>query len=1150
LIFSTLRSFAACTALFALMWCAGMESARSQGDWAARAVSVQGTVQVMRIGEQQWQAVRLNDTFRPGDTIRVMERSRADLTLLDQSVLRLNANTTMTLQALEDRSTWVVDLLRGAAYFFSTGPRRLDVRTGFATAGVRGTEFVVTADDDQATITMLDGTVVAQNPNGSVTLSAGQQAVARAGGAPEARTVVRPRDAVQWALYYPPVLQPRTDSFAGKGDWDTALQQSVAARQRGDLQGAFDAIAALPDAVNDPQVYAYRASLLLAIGQVDAAEADLRRALEMDPRNGDALSLQSVIAVARGRNDEALAAAQAAVQAGPDSATPHIALSYAQQARFELSGARDSLRTAVKRDPRNALAWARLAELESALGDTKAALDAARRAGSLQPELPRSQSVLGYAYLSGLRMKPARQAFEKAIALDSSDPLARMGLGLAKIRSGDLAEGAHDLEIARSLDPGNALVRSYGGKAYFEEKRNALAAREYAIAKDLDARDPTPWFYDAILEQTENRPVEALQDLEQAIELNDNRAVYRSRLLLDADLAARGASLGRLYSDLGYEQLALREGWKSVNIDPTSYSGHRLLADSYASLPRHEIARVSELLQSQLMQPVGLNPIQPRLSESNLFLISAGGPGALSFNEFNQLFTRNGLTVQANGMAGNHETTAGELIVSGLYDRFAFSLGGFDFDTEGWRANADQKDTLGNIFLQYDFAATTGLQFEYRKRDLDFGDVRLYFFDDDAQPGLRNSATTETYRAGLRHSFSPRWMLLASYLQQDDERSTQDSSNPAALAAIDEPDTEGQGGELQVLYRGDRFSLVAGGGTYKLDREQGLLVIIPDPFFPLELVDATDADVEHTNAYVYSYINLSRAVTVTLGGSFDWFDADSTTESVLSSGGIPLGPSTTTDLSRSQEPFNPKLGITVQLQPGTTLRAAAFRALKRSLIANQTLEPTQVAGFNQFYDDIEGTQSTHIGVALDQKFSRTLYGGISLSHRDLEVPVLFTDPFSGTTSVLEKDWSEEFVRPYLFWTPHPRVALSAEYQYENFERTADNVNFGFERATTQKLPLGARYFHPSGLTLGVKTTYVSQDGSFTPKGGNCCVDGNSDFWLVDAALSYRLPRRLGFLSVGVTNLFDQRFDYQETDFNNPTILPSRSVFGRISLSLP
>ena len=53
------------------------------------------------------------------------------------------------------------------------------------------------------------------------------------------------------------------------------------------------------------------------------------------------------------------------------------------------------------------------------------------------------------------------------------------------------------------------------------------------------------------------------------------------------------------------------EGYKSVNTDPTDFSGHRFLADTYAALPRHEIARVSELLQSQLLQPINITPIQP-----------------------------------------------------------------------------------------------------------------------------------------------------------------------------------------------------------------------------------------------------------------------------------------------------------------------------------------------------------------------------------------------------------------------------------------------------------------------------------------------------------------------------------------------------------
>ena len=61
--------------------------------WIAKAVSVQGVVEVQRAGESQWQAVKLDDTFCPGDTIRVDDRSRADLSLVNQPVLRLDQNT-------------------------------------------------------------------------------------------------------------------------------------------------------------------------------------------------------------------------------------------------------------------------------------------------------------------------------------------------------------------------------------------------------------------------------------------------------------------------------------------------------------------------------------------------------------------------------------------------------------------------------------------------------------------------------------------------------------------------------------------------------------------------------------------------------------------------------------------------------------------------------------------------------------------------------------------------------------------------------------------------------------------------------------------------------------------------------------------------
>jgi len=47
-----------------------------------------------------------------------------------------------------------------------------------------------------------------------------------------------------------------------------------------------------------------------------------------------------------------------------------------------------------------------------------------------------------------------------------------------------------------------------------------------------------------------------------------------------------------------------------------------------------------------------------------------------------------------------------------------------------------------------------------------------------------------------------------------------------------------------------------------------------------------------------------------------------------------------------------------------------------------------------------------------------------------------------------------------------------------------------------------------------------------------------------------LPKRYGFVSVGATNLFDEKFDYADTDVNNPRIQPGRSVYCRVTLALP
>ena len=296
----------------------------------------------------------------------------------------------------------------------------------------------------------------------------------------------------------------------------------------------------------------------------------------------------------------------------------------------------------------------------------------------------------------------------------------------------------------------------------------------------------------------------------------------------------------------------------------------------------------------------------------------------------------------------------------------------------------------------------------------------------------------------------------------------------------------------------------------------------------------TDEDDKHTNVYLYSYLNLPQNLTLTLGVSGDIFKTQSKD----------------TD-SRNQ--VNPKFGITWNPFPNTTLRAAAFRVLKRTLITDATLEPTQVAGFNQFFDDINSTKAWLYGAAFDQKFTSTLFGGVMFSTRDVNIPFrsqVFDNLGNLISDTVQRGGGREYLgRSYLFWTPHPWLALSAEYQRERFKNDPA-VAFFYKEVTTDRVPLSLRFFHPSGLGLFFKTTYVNQSGDFMRRGASSFESGNDHFWLADAGISYRLPKRYGYVSIGATNLFNQHFRYQETDLRNANIVPSRGFLARLTLEFP
>jgi outer membrane receptor protein involved in Fe transport len=252
-----------------------------------------------------------------------------------------------------------------------------------------------------------------------------------------------------------------------------------------------------------------------------------------------------------------------------------------------------------------------------------------------------------------------------------------------------------------------------------------------------------------------------------------------------------------------------------------------------------------------------------------------------------------------------------------------------------------------------------------------------------------------------------------------------------------------------------------------------------------------------------------------------------------------------------EEQFNPKFGLTWSPFPGTTLRGAAFRSLKRSLLSDQTIEPTQVAGFNQFFDDGNGADVWNYGIGIDQSFSSDLYAGAEFYTRDLEERGI-----TGPSGIREFDSEEDFFRVYTYWTPNQWLALGPDYQFERFrnplEFSKDEQITGLD---THRVSLAGTFFHPFGLIARLRVTYVDQDGEFVvpslapePEPPFITTMTDSDqFWVVDASIGYRLPNRRGHITVEGKNLFDEKFSFQDTDPSNPQIYPERLILAKFTL---
>ena len=290
---------------------------------------------------------------------------------------------------------------------------------------------------------------------------------------------------------------------------------------------------------------------------------------------------------------------------------------------------------------------------------------------------------------------------------------------------------------------------------------------------------------------------------------------------------------------------------------------------------------------------------------------------------------------------------------------------------------------------------------------------------------------------------------------------------------------------------------------------------------------------EHPRGYVYTRIrNEDNTFEGTIGVSYDDYE-----EGIL-----------------QETSTNPKLGLLWRASEALQIRAAAFKVMKPVLVNNRTIEPTQIAGFNQFFDDINGTKSWRYGLGLDFQARSDFSVGASITERELDEPVFifFEDP----PVARFEERKEQHHELYAYWTPSERVSVSTKLVYDKFEsEVGEATEFGNLplEVETISLPISITYFHPNGFFASVGGSFVDQE--VLRSENSFQASGTDDFFVMDVGVGYRFAKRRGIASLGVKNLFDQEFSYQDDSYrefrgesSTGPYFPEQMIMARISLS--
>jgi hypothetical protein len=671
------------------------------------------------------------------------------------------------------------------------------------------------------------------------------------------------------------------------------------------------------------------------------------------------------------------------------------------------------------------------------------------------------------------------------------------------------------------------------------------------------------------LNQQDNRINEAVRDLEESEELNENRRVYRSRLLLDQDRAVRGANLAAIYRDAGMFDVSVREAARAVNEDYGNYSAHLFLANSYNELRdpnlinlRYETPAEVEYLLANLLAPVGAGTLSPTVSQQ----------------EYSKLFERDrfGVVSSTEYLSRGAWTESGAQY--GTFGNFSYSLEAFYRTDNGQRVNNDVEQRQLSIQIKQQLTPQDSVYLQAIHYDAGGGDLAQYFDQSIANPDFRFREKQEPILAlGYHREWSPgvHTLFLAARLQDTLSVIATNMSQPTlvqnvpfgSVVAVDglgmDQDFKGKleiySAELQQIWQLGEHNTIVGGrvqwGDFRTRNVQS------DPSrlvnrFPGAPTNAADqnfsVDFRRTSVYGYHYWQVAAPLQLIGGVSYD---------RITFPENFRFAP--ISDQEQTVEQVSAKAGMIWAPDNNSTVRFAYTRSLSgASLDQSFQLEPSQVAGFIQSYRSIipesvtgpnAGAEFETFGLSLERKFRTATYVGIAGELLNSEVrrtvgafryePLTFL-PASPSGLRENLDYRERSILATVNQLVGERWSLGARYRLsdarlsDEFPDVQNLFSFTqFEpRQVTQsllhQLDLFTIYNHPSGMFAKIDALWYRQSNQ-----SDITSLPGDDFWQFNALMGYRSPGRKAELMVGILNLTDQNYSLNPLTLYND--LPRR-----------